>query len=49
MAVVKVKSQMVDTTAKYAKDIKYAVYYYWDRFEKWHRILTFANIHIMDR
>ena len=36
-------------TAKYAKDIKYAVYYYADRFEKWHRILTFVNMLIMDR
>ena len=36
-------------TAKYVKDIKYTVYYYTDRFEKWHRILTFVRMHIMDR
>ena len=36
-------------TAKYAKEIKYAVYYYADRFEKWDCILTCAKMHIMEK
>ena len=35
------------TTAKYAKEIKYAVYYYVDHFEKGSSILNCENMHIV--
>ena len=34
-------------TAKYAKEIKYAVYYNVDRFKKCSSILNCVNMHIM--